>query len=264
MSFKSALFYVVIVPVFFSCTSYNKFPERQTEKIVAEQVILNHPVFSETSSFAVDSLMKNDHAEELNKLLIFKQYYENRDEQFDLTELEVLWINLKNRSTDFNFEDTRGWIEITGFLMEITGKELYAQELENIVNYCKSSLSQDELKKTERLLTPWIFTKNNDHIHVNLFVNATIKYDHSLKGAVEITQETTYPESEKVIVKFKMENKRLIDLYIRIPEWANGATVTEKGVKYVAIPGNYTVISRKWSDGDFVEINLPVDKMPKQ
>ena len=81
---------------------------------------------------------------------------------------------------------------------------------------------------------------------------------------MEITQETNYPESGKILIKFKMENKRYIELFIRIPEWAEGATVTEKGVKYVATSGSFCQIARKWNEGDFVEVNLPVDKMPKR
>jgi DUF1680 family protein len=60
-----------------------------------------------------------------------------------------------------------------------------------------------------------------------------------------------------------METKRYIELFIRIPEWAEEATVIEKGVKYVATPGSYCQITRKWSEGDMVEINFPTEKMPE-
>jgi len=264
MSIKPVAFCFALLFVFFSCTKSDKFPAKKTEKVASENVVLNQSFFPVNSSELIDSVQKNDFGNELNELLSCKQFYETRNEQFDLTKLEDLWSNLKNESANFNFENVSGWIEITGFLLEVTGKEIYALELENIVFQSSSAFTVAELKQIEKLLTPYIFTKNVDHIHVNLFVNATIKYNHTLKGAVEITQETGGTESGKIQIKFKMENKRYIELYIRIPEWAEGATVTEKGVKYVANPGSYCQIVRKWNEGDFVEVNFPTGQMPKR
>lgn len=260
MSIKSVAFWIALLFVFLSCTKSDKFPVKKSEKAASENVFLNQSFFP--SSVLMDSVQKNDFGIELNELLTYKQFYENRDEQFDLIQLENLWNKLKVETKNFDFESVSGWIEITGFLLEITGKELYAQELENVVNKSSMLYAGDNLQIIEKLLVPWIFTKNVDHIHINLFANATIKYNHSLKGIVEITQETNYPESGKIQIKFKMETKRYIELFIRIPEWAEEATVTEKGVKYVATPGSYCQITRKWNTGDFVEVNLPKEKIP--
>jgi len=51
-----------------------------------------------------------------------------------------------------------------------------------------------------------------------------------------------------------MEEIRYIEISIRIPDWARNATVTEKNVKYVATPGSYCFIARKWNSGDVIEI----------
>lgn len=264
MSIKPVTFCLALLFVFFSCTKSDKFPAKKSEKVASENLVLNQSLFSVSSSLLINSVQKNDFGEELNELLSYKDLYENRNEQFDLVQLENLWNSLKNGSENFNFENITGWIEITGFLLEITGKEMYGQELENVVFQSSSIFPQAELTQIEKLLTPFIYTKTVDHIHVNFFANAIIKYNHSLKGAVEITQVTNYPESGKVLIKFKMENKRYIELFIRIPEWAEGATVVEKGVKYVAQPGSYCLITRKWNEGDFVEIILPIEQMPKR
>lgn len=262
MSIKPVAFCFALLFVFFSCTKSDKFPAKKSEKIISENVFLNQSIFPFTSNVLTDSVQKNDFGKELDELISFKQFYENRDEQFDLIQLENLWNNLKDEAKNFSFESISKWIEITGFLLEITGKELYAGELESIVNQSASLFTMTELNQIEKLLVPFIFTKNVDHIHVNLFVNATTKYTHTLKGAVEITQETSGIESGKIQIKFKMETKRYIELFVRIPEWAEGATVVEKGVKYVATPGSFCQITRKWSTGDFVEVNLPKDKIP--
>ena len=264
MSIKYGISLSALLFMLFSCSQKNQFPEMLSEKVAAENVFLNQPLFPDNSLALIDSVQKNDFGKELNELLVCKQFYENRNEQFDLAKLENLWTNLKGERENFSVESVSNWIEITGFLLEITGKELYAQELENVVYQSHLIFSEAELKQIEKQLIPWIFTKNVDHIHVNLFVNATVKYNHTLKGAVEITQVSNFAESGKVQIKFKMEQKRYIELFVRIPEWAEGATVVEKGVKYVAIPGSYSQITRKWSTGDFVEVKLPVEKIPKQ
>lgn len=261
---KSGAFYVLMFFIFVSCSRPEKFPVRLSEKVTPGSVILNKSVFTVNSVVTNDSVQKSDFGKELNELLLYRQLYENRDEKFDLTNLENLWNNIKKSSVDFNAGNVSDWIEITGFLLEITGKEKYAGELENVLYQSSASFTDNEMKTIEKQLVPYIFTKNVDHIHVNLFVNAAIKYNHTLDGMVEIIQETDYPESGKILIKFKMENKRYIELFIRIPEWAEGATVVEKGVKYVANPGSYCQIARKWSEGNVVEINLPIEKMPKR
>ena len=263
MSIKSGTICVLLFFIFFSCSQPEKFPVRLSEKVAPENVVLNNTIFQVNSAASVDSVQKNDLGKELNELLVYRQFYENRDEKFDLNVLENLWINLEKSSAEFNAVNISDWIEITGFLFEITGNEKYAQGLESVVFQSSGSFSEEKMKQIEKQLIPYIFTRNVDHIHVNLFVNATIKYNHTLDGAVEITQETNFPESGKILIKFKMENKRYIELFIRIPEWAEGATVVEKGVKYVATPGSYCQIARKWSEGNVVEINFPIEKKPK-
>ena len=214
MSIKPVAFWIALLFVFFSCTKSDKFPVKKSEKVDSENVFLNQSFFP-PSSVLMDSVQKNDFGKELNELLTYKQFYVNRNEKFDLVQLESLWKKLKVETKSFDYESVSGWIEITGFLLEITGKEMYAQELESVVSQSSILYSGDDLRKIEKLLIPWIFTKNVDHIHVNLFANATIKYNHTLKGAVEITQ--VYSELDKIQIRFKMETKRYIELFIRIP-----------------------------------------------
>ena len=263
MSVKYRIVFSSFLFIILSCSQKEQFPEKKSEKVALDNVVLNSSFISETKKVTVDSVHLNDFGKEMKELMQHKQWFEEQNTNFDLDKLESLWDNLKSERTKFNFEDVTFWIEITGFLFEITENTKYAEELERIAYQSNTSFSDSEIKDIENLLTPLVFTKNVDHIHVNLFANATIKYNHTLNGAVEITQETNYPESGKIQIKFKMEIKRYIELFIRIPEWAEGATVTEKGVKYVTHPGKYCKISRKWGDGDIVEIVLPTEEIPE-
>ena len=262
MSSKYGIVFLILLFIIFSCSRTQMFPDKLSEKVADENVVLNRS-FIALKNFAVkDSAQIFYHGNELNELLLYKKYYDERNAAFNLVDLENAWIKLKNQRSDFNFEGIRQWIEITGFLLEITANARYAQELEETVYQSSPLFTESEFREIEKLVTPWIFTKNVDHIHVNLFANATIKYEHTMKGAVEITQETDYPKSGKIQIKFKMQTKNYIELFICIPEWAEGATVTEKGVKYVTTPGGYSQVIRKWDEGDFVDVVLPMEKMP--
>jgi DUF1680 family protein len=264
MSLKYVIVFSILLFMFFSCSKSNQFPAKISEKVAIESVVLNRTFLPTDFTVFVDSAQKSDFGKEIEKLFQDKKNYDERNPIFNLVELENSWSNLQKQSKNFAFNDMKSWIEITGFMLEVTGNARYASELEEMVYQSASLYPESDYREIEKIVTPWIFTKDLDYIYVNLFANATIKYEHSLFGAVEITQETDYPKSGKIALKFKMENKRYVELFIRIPEWAEGATVTEWRVKYVTTPGEYSQVVRKWNDGDIVEINLPIAQMPKR
>jgi DUF1680 family protein len=263
MVLKYGIVFSVLLFVISSCSRSGQFPQKISEKTAMNSVTLDHSFLPAGYIFHNDSVIKNDFGNEFKELFQEKYKFDEKNSAFDLTNLENKWKILQNQKNNFNFENVKQWVEITGFLLELSGNTAYASELEEIIYKSASLFSEQEHKEIEKEIKPWIFTKNLDNVYVNLFVNATLKYEHSLYGAVEITQETSYPESEKIKLTFKMQEKRYIELFIRIPEWAEGATVTETGVKYVANPGTYSQILRKWGDGDTVEINFPIENMPK-
>jgi len=261
MTVKYGTLFSFFVFFLFSCSNQDQFPTIQFEKVESHNVVLNQPLTHTKNEFN-DSVTSLDYKKELDDLQLYKKYYEERNAGFSLSDMEMLWNNLKNKRNAFNFDGVNQWIEVTGFLLEITGNGSYAAELEKTVYESSSLFPGSDFKEIEKKVIPWIYTKNVDHIKINMFANATLKYEHTLKGAVEITQETSYPDLGKVQIKFKMENKRYIEVFIYIPEWAENVTVVEKGVKYVATPGAYSQIVRKWSDGDFIEITFTTEKKP--
>jgi hypothetical protein len=260
---------VKYLPLFFflflfvvSCSQDDQFPAKRFERADQESVVLTQSFISNTNIKKDTSNFNNNDFKEFDSLMVQKTFYDDRNPGFNLNKFSGYWNKLKRHENNFNFENTKKWIEYTGFLLEVTGDGVYADELEETVFKSFARFNHDQYKEIESLIVPWIYTKNVDHIQVNLFVNSTIKYEHTLKGAVEISQETSYPESGKVKIQFKMENKRYIELYIRIPAWAENISIVEKGVKYVAIPGTYSQIVRKWKEGDVVEIEFTTNNRP--
>jgi hypothetical protein len=247
----SGIILSILALYLFSCSEKNQFPEKKSEKLPLSAVKVEQPLFKNLLP-ANDSLAKQSLSDELQQLKSFISKYENRDSDFSLETIELLWLSEMNKLDLVGLESVSAWIETTGFLLEITGKPVYAEALQKLGYEEKINLSAPETKLAEEKLAPYIFTKNVDHIFVNLFVNSSVEYDHSLGGKIKITQELT--GSKSLLLKFSTTEKRYIEVHILIPAEAQNATVTEKNVKYVATPGEYCLIARKWKEGDVVEV----------
>ncbi|TWD79570.1 hypothetical protein FB561_0632 [Kribbella amoyensis] len=74
-------------------------------------------------------------------------------------------------------------------------------------------------------------------------------------GTVELKVDTEYPWQGAVRVTIQQTTDQPWTLELRIPAWAEGATVDGERVK----EGEYARIERTWSAGDTVELQLPLD-----
>jgi uncharacterized protein len=105
----------------------------------------------------------------------------------------------------------------------------------------------------------FIYAFNDEQLFVNLFIPSTLSWDQ--KG-IEITQTTKFPYEEQSTISMKMENAHNFDLKIRKPVWVKDSDyikVTVNGaIQNVGISDGYLSLSRSWSDGDQVQIHLPM------
>jgi DUF1680 family protein len=96
---------------------------------------------------------------------------------------------------------------------------------------------------------------DNDALYINLYVPSILKWTD--KG-ITVTQITAYPKEDHTTLTINGRGK--FDLNVRVPHWATkGFFVTVNGKKQEvkAEPGTYLTISRKWKDGDKVELRMP-------
>ena len=249
---------IFAVAVFTSCNQYEKFPEFITAKVLEENVRIMTSLSEQTKKQSITLPAGN--MEVPGSLLLYQQQYMQRNEEFDLKSFQNKWYKIKEEINirDLDEENLKRWFDVTGFLFQLTGDEAVAGELERIVWSGFSGLTAEI---PDSVFSPYIFTKNVDHIHVNFFLPAEISYKHSLGGKVNIVQETGFPESGSIRLLFNMETKRYIELNVRIPSWAENASVTVKKVKYFAEPGSYCIVAKKWKQDDLVEIEFPVDNL---
>jgi uncharacterized protein len=122
----------------------------------------------------------------------------------------------------------------------------------------------------------YVYAQNENDLYVNLFMTNTSSIKLSV-GEVKITQQTEYPWQDKVNIQVDPPKTAEFALKIRIPGWAQGKplhgdlysymkpnkkpvtiTLNGKSLKYQMEKG-YAVLKRKWTKGDKVVINFPME-----
>jgi uncharacterized protein len=94
---------------------------------------------------------------------------------------------------------------------------------------------------------------------VNLFFASEVNWRE--KGVV-IRQETRFPEEAGTRLLVQTESPATFGLNVRIPYWAENATLTINGKPFPPneklTPSSYVKIERTWKNGDRVEVKLPM------
>ncbi len=121
----------------------------------------------------------------------------------------------------------------------------------------------------------YVYAKKNNALYVNLFVagSGTIPLKDN---AVTIRQETRYPWDGRVKMTVTPQTRGAFAVHVRIPGWALNTPVPSDLYAYAdnaparptirvngsSVPLNpvngYAVLDRQWSDGDTIELELPM------
>jgi uncharacterized protein len=102
-----------------------------------------------------------------------------------------------------------------------------------------------------------IFFHNDDELYVSQFIAAELTW--KVKG-LKVRQETKFPDEQTSKIEFSCESPVALTLQIRYPYWATegiNISVNGKSQKVKEKPGSFVGITRKWKDGDEVEISMP-------
>jgi hypothetical protein len=166
------------------------------------------------------------------------------------------WEKIKN-NPDLNLDSAAielsvfsSWTDLNSRLLKFSEQVKFGDELEKLLYKPAVPVL------SERLLKSVIYTHIDDQIFINLFGSSSLVHNHTTGGIIKIIQQTDYPSGNEITLKCECSDTRYLDVFIRIPEWAVNPTVTHGNVKYVARPGEYCQISRKWRDGDEIKIVL--------
>lgn len=96
---------------------------------------------------------------------------------------------------------------------------------------------------------------DNRSLYVNLYVPSTLKWTDR---DISVKQTTAYPNED--FTRLSIEGNGRFDLNVRVPQWATKGffvKINGREEKVKAVPGSYLTISRKWKDGDTVELRMP-------
>ena len=96
---------------------------------------------------------------------------------------------------------------------------------------------------------------DNQALYVNLYIPSTLSWTEK---SIKVTQATDFPREDRT--RLTINGNGGFKLHVRVPNWATKGffvTINGKSLKVQAMPGSYLAISRKWKDGDTVELRMP-------
>jgi len=77
---------------------------------------------------------------------------------------------------------------------------------------------------------------------------------------VHLTEETDYPFRDTIAITVRPEHVMEFAILLRIPAWADKASVEVNGKKFSTVmkPGTFAEVRRSWEPGDRVVLKLPM------
>ena len=78
---------------------------------------------------------------------------------------------------------------------------------------------------------------------------------------IQLSQTTRYPWDGSVTITIQACKDEPFELRLRIPGWAEGATIEVNGhdAGVEVIPGTYASLQRRWQAGDVVAVDIPME-----
>ncbi|MES2043219.1 MAG: beta-L-arabinofuranosidase domain-containing protein [Pseudomonadota bacterium] len=180
---------------------------------------------------------------------------------------------------------TMAWIQLNRELLAILGDAAFAQEIERSAyndllgaqapdgeDWCYYSFPNGKRVHT----TYWRCCKSSGAmaleelpaiaygvtadgaLAVNLLGPSEATIDLPAIGAVTLRQETRYPLDGTIVMTVNPSASQDFAIDLRIPDWAEGATLSVDGETLSAAPGGYHRIARLWAPGDTVTLHLPM------
>ncbi|GAB3663835.1 glycoside hydrolase family 127 protein [Echinicola sediminis] len=137
----------------------------------------------------------------------------------------------------------------------------FGREMNNVLgaksgySCCLANMHQSWTKFTQHL---WYKTPENGLAAVAYSPNelkTTVGKDHV---PITVVANTQYPFEHQVELKISLEKPCQFPLELRIPEWAEGATVLVNGIPEKAEAGKMWRSERTWKDGDILKLDFPM------
>ncbi|WFU12627.1 glycoside hydrolase family 127 protein (plasmid) [Rhizobium sp. CB3090] len=107
----------------------------------------------------------------------------------------------------------------------------------------------------------YMYAAADNEIAVHLYGESKARVPLASGVTVELSQETNYPWNGAIHFEVNPDRGARFALSLRIPEWAEGATLAINGASVdlssITVDG-YARIEREWQSGDKVDLNIPL------
>ncbi len=180
------------------------------------------------------------------------------------------------------------WMKLNYDLLRLTGKPMYANHIETtyynaLMASTKSDGSEIEMysplegyrgdtshqcgmeinccsangPRGFMMMPRYAVLTSPGEVYINLYTNFSATFALSPKNEVVLEQKTDYPEGGQIQFSINPEKPEDFTIALRIPDWSiqNSLLVNGKKIERV-LPGGYTKITRTWTKGDIIELQL--------
>lgn len=183
---------------------------------------------------------------------------------------------------------TATWMKFCYQLLQLTGKPIYADELEkNLYNGLLGAMMPDgkwwayfsgingervpsDMQHTDvgmsccvvsgpraLMLTPqWAVMNASSGPVVNLYFPGSAEMATPSGQKVVLTQTTDYPVDDTIEISLNLERSEAFTLALRIPAWSEKSSLSVNGRETAVKPGSYARLQRTWKRGDRVKLVL--------
>jgi DUF1680 family protein len=180
------------------------------------------------------------------------------------------------------------WIKLCNNLLRLTGKPVYADQIEkSVYNALMASMKFDGSQiakysplegmrhegeeqcgmhinccnangpRAFTLIPKMALMTSENEIRINLYCQSSASVQLSPKNKVSIIQNTTYPESDVIGITVQPEKSANFTLALRIPEWSQNTAISVNGLPVEGIQtGTCQRITRDWKPGDKILLKL--------
>lgn len=122
-----------------------------------------------------------------------------------------------------------------------------------------SNCCPPNLARTIAEVADYMYAVNEKGLWVNLYGGNTLS---TMIGgsSLWLTQETDYPWNGKVMLTLQHAPSAAYSIFLRIPGWCHGATLSVNGRPVTSAPasGTYAEVHRVWHPGDVIVLDLPM------
>ncbi|MBN2273094.1 MAG: glycoside hydrolase family 127 protein [Bacteroidales bacterium] len=141
---------------------------------------------------------------------------------------------------------------------DITYTLRWSKVREPYISYC--NCCPPNTIRTIAEIQNYFYCISDAGLWVNFYGGNTLSTHLRDGSLIQMTQKTDFPYDEGIRLVIEKVQKSEFSLFLRIPSWAEGATIKVNGsqVEQPVVSGKYAEINRLWKSGDVIDLILPL------